>query len=419
MHARLDATHSFMSRAGAWRARMRLALCILAASLLAHATAKHSLSVVLPGTGLNNQRQALMQGLMLASILNWTLVLPVHFQSNKHMAIPMRIDGIFDLNRLREIAPITLANVAKGWPGILINHLCCDVRLEDLLRFRAAMENQTRLFLLPAMSQVSFYSPALDARVETAVMRSIQTKFASCAESLVGEHQLVNALHFRGGDRQPLPLLNCEACNMTSSFTGLGYLTCIREDGVAAGWADAVSCAISRGEIRTGESIYIATNLNSTSFHKPLRSTHNWRGQDDSGYHELLSLLSTHNFKVLTWADVVGSAKACPGIDLHNGYMVSVVEQHICGVVPGSFLPHFPSSWDEYALSLRYRRSRHHGPAAAQLKLLDEMFRRGIQTRRDAPNASTALNSAALALMENKFREVDLKIGCPRCHDWV
>ena len=383
----------------------------------------------LPATGFNNQRQSIVIGVVIASVLNRTLVLPKHLASNKHIGAVVATANLFNMEQLRTITPVVTTKgsrpieLAKGRPAIRANRQCCDVQLDDLQQVRSATQNFTSVHLLPTMGQAqAFFSSAFDARIEAVMERSIRSVFFACAASFIDRYHIVNALHFRAGDRAPMPLIQCETCNLMRNITHSS--ACTRPDGTAAGWADAVSCSLSHDEVRRGDGIYVATNLNTTQFESvsvPRFPT--WRVDDGVEWEKLMTLLPQLGLSVVRWSDIANDAhppSACNGLDMASGYVVSLIEQHICGLAPGHYFAHYSSSWDEYVLWLRHTREKRRsgvvgGAQVAQLTHFVNSDRLAIQMRRDDLRRRSAPDPALAVLLDAHNHEAHLNLTCSRC----
>ena len=192
---------------------------------------------------------------------------------------------------------------------------------------------------------------------------------------------------------------------------------------------DAVDCGLAHGRYARGDGFYVATNQPSDEqvdqFAAGLRSrglhVFRWRdltaalantssGSDSSSYGD------SDEFSGAAPAATATSASPTPALSLSHldGMCVaslrgsieaSVLEQLLCARVPGRYLAHYVSSWDELVLHLRASRWRNGSVGSAegrgQLALLESKLRVAFDGGRPPSLLRTALEGR-----------------CKRCHEF-
>ena len=373
-----------------------------------------------PGTGWNNQRQNLVLGVLLARLLNRSLIAPKHIASNKHFErTRTHTDELVDTAYLNTLVPVSLRDGLRAHPGMFLNTAqCCDLSGEDVAQLRAAAAVYPTVHLQPMWGpSIPFFAGALESQVEVVAAFSTRREFALCADEIIRHFGVVDALHLRAGDKDPMPLLDCEACGMrTNKSTGFPFPTCTRA-GLAMQFSDAIDCALAQGVVLPGNPLYVATNLNAVQVSRALNTTFAQRGAFEKMSH-ILSYLAEKGTPVLTWNDVISSGTtpaSCSGIDLTSGYMVSIVEQYICAHAPGYYFAQFPSSWDELVLWVRHVRGKSAGVEAGrwveQLLLYWRWTRTTNRMYRDSVDGST---SHAVKLTD-AHGKAQFTLPCRRC----
>lgn len=136
------------------------------------------------------------------------------------------------------------AGVAKGDPerkserSLLVNPWCCHVTAADLRTSAAVLRSQNERFVRlrlgdPPWGGWGWPTLYFDRRLDPLVaglMRSYQTSHGACALALIRKLQTgrpngstFHALHLRAADKQPCPLLDCEACGLVSRRAGATF----------------------------------------------------------------------------------------------------------------------------------------------------------------------------------------------------
>mmetsp|Transcript_21859 Transcript_21859/g.58946 ORF Transcript_21859/g.58946 Transcript_21859/m.58946 type:complete len:621 (-) Transcript_21859:151-2013(-) len=222
---------------------------------------RHAYVTVRLAHGMNNQRQALTMGAVVARVLNRTLVVPENFAPSVHNHNPGRLDRAFDLGALQSLVPITRelpmalsAAAREGEHGVHRRvrwHAgCCDISLADVLAAsaspprpgRVAMAGTLPVFqaasgpavlslrpdyvyarpffaedLKPVVALVMRYglrparAPWDHASAVVDALRAHLIRQAPQAQAARARGPVLHALHMRVGDRCPYPLLECDS----------------------------------------------------------------------------------------------------------------------------------------------------------------------------------------------------------------
>ena len=312
-----------------------------------------------------------------------------------------------------------------------------------------------------------YFAASLDSLV-TAVINCVRADILRCASALALQLQqslqrqgggVLHAMHVRLGGKVPCPLLECGECGMeTRDLGGLQHRNCdckkqLRgpEQGLDASRAqgavwlstaegairaevswresrmearlrgeewqdasatmvDAVDCGLAHGRYMRGDGFYVATN-------QPA----------DAQIAQIASALRSRGLHVVRWRDLdaaLGSPKQQPSDEsnapalsliahpegaclaaLQGDVDASVLEQLLCASVPGRYLAHYASSWDELVLHLRASRWRNGSVGSAegrgQLALLESKLRVALDGGRPSSLLRTPLEGL-----------------CKRCHDF-
>lgn len=189
--------------------------------------------------GMNNQRQVLTMGALLALLLNRTLVVPRTFTPSVHNhAADSLVDGCYDLDALGALVPLVrtlpveLAADASATHKIRWRAGCCDITRADV-ELAASGARASAAPVVHVLTDYVYARPFWHEEVRASLagvmrngLRPAPAVWAHAARILAAAREALpagaalHALHMRVGDRCPFPLLSCDGSRQLRTRSG-------------------------------------------------------------------------------------------------------------------------------------------------------------------------------------------------------
>lgn len=294
--------------------------------------------------GFNNQRIVLHVAVLLASLLNRTLVLE-DYQESRHDSSAAGMDQYFDIEALQKAVPVVKRSDFE------ITFRCKPVPMDPNRKALLAEDivdkygaDDSECLFLPIRWGFPRFMMAYRSDHLSLWHKAIARDYLHYTQELFDLAKRIalnlkvdqyDSVHMRVGDRRPLPLINCTARGFMPRDTR--DRACTRENQPKR---PVTMQTIVIDELKAmpdvGRVLYVATN-----------------DERNGVLRQFMTAVVDAGFKPLTMTQAISdNPELKQAVKALSGGQLGVVDQIVCAY-GRHFFPSFPSMWDEIVVAIR------------------------------------------------------------------